>query len=137
METVRIWGFKSLLVLCVCVFCVYEIQEVTLNNMDNNHQLAPRPALSLLQLHSLAEHEEHHQVVVGKSKEGPKTWITMGLCWSANAQVHGKENFPYKDAAPLSSQLWMKVILNLKISSSKLLVSANIFSSLRPKSSCK
>ena len=33
----------------------------------------------------------------------------MGLCWSANAQVHGKEKFPYKDAAPLSSQLWMKI----------------------------
>ena len=36
-------------------------------------------------------------------------WITMSLCWSANAQVYGKENFPYKDAAPLSSQLWMKI----------------------------
>jgi hypothetical protein len=34
---------------------------------------------------------------------------TLGLCWSENAQVHGKENFPYKDAAPLSSQLWMKI----------------------------
>ena len=33
----------------------------------------------------------------------------MALCWSANAQVHGKENFPYKDAAPLSSRLWMKL----------------------------
>jgi len=33
----------------------------------------------------------------------------MSLCWSANAQVYGKENFPYKDAAPLSSQLWMKI----------------------------
>ena len=32
----------------------------------------------------------------------------MGLCWSENAQVHGKENFPYKQAAPLSAQLWMK-----------------------------
>ena len=32
----------------------------------------------------------------------------MGLCWSENAQLHGKENFPYKKAAPLSSQLWMK-----------------------------
>ena len=33
----------------------------------------------------------------------------MSLCWSANAQVYGKEKFPYKDAAPLSSQLWMKI----------------------------
>ena len=112
MENVRIWGFKSLLILCICVFCVYEIQEVALNNMDKYSQMAPpRPAMSLLQLHSLANHEEHHQIVDVNdgSPESRTTWITMGLCWSANAQVHGKENFPYKDAAPLSSQLWMKV----------------------------
>ena len=38
-----------------------------------------------------------------------QTWITMGLCWSANAQVLGKEKFPYKEAVPMSSQLWMKI----------------------------
>ena len=36
------------------------------------------------------------------------TYITMGLCWSENAQIHHKENFPYKKAAPFSAQLWMK-----------------------------
>ena len=35
----------------------------------------------------------------------------MGLCWSANAQIYGKENFPYKDAASLSTQLWKKFTL--------------------------
>ena len=112
MENLRTWGFKSLLILCVCIFCVYEIQEVALDNLNNSHLVAPQPALSLLQLHDLADHEENHQVMFeddGQEKVAPRTWITMGLCWSANAQVYGKENFPYKEAAPLSSQLWMKL----------------------------
>ena len=29
-------------------------------------------------------------------KPESQTYITMGLCWSENAQVHHKENFPYK-----------------------------------------
>merc|ERR1712223_276933 len=65
-------------------------------------------------MHSLVENVEQHDVssikdITFENSEGPRTWITMGLCWSANAQVHGKENFPYKDAAPLSTQLWMKL----------------------------
>jgi len=36
------------------------------------------------------------------------TWITMGLCWSGNAQILGKNEFPYKEAVPLSIQLWNK-----------------------------
>ena len=30
----------------------------------------------------------------------------MGLCWSSNAQIHDKENYPYKYAATGSTQLW-------------------------------
>ena len=63
MENLRTWGFKSLLILCVCIFCVYEIQEVALDNLNNSHLVAPQPALSLLQLHNLADHEENHQVI--------------------------------------------------------------------------
>ena len=36
-------------------------------------------------------------------------WITMSLCWSANAQIFDKQKFPYRHAALLSSQLWMKM----------------------------
>ena len=75
---------------------------------------APKPALSMLDIHSLADKNHDDAVsnikdITFENNEGPRTWITMGLCWSANAQVHGKENFPYKDAAPLSAQLWMKL----------------------------
>ncbi len=38
-----------------------------------------------------------------------RLWVTMGLCWSSNTKFHGKQRFPYKDAAPLSAQLWMKL----------------------------
>lgn len=112
MENHRMWGFKSLLILCVCVFCVYEVQEVALNKMDNyNRQMGPPPplpALSTLDIHALSSHNEV-PAAKNDTSSGPQVWITMALCWSANAQVHGKENFPYKDALPLSSQLWMKV----------------------------
>ena len=39
----------------------------------------------------------------------PDIWVTMGLCWSNNTHYWGKDKFPYKESAPLSSRLWMKV----------------------------
>eukprot|EP00095_Tigriopus_kingsejongensis_P006885 maker-scaffold125_size330479-snap-gene-0.11 protein:Tk06885 transcript:maker-scaffold125_size330479-snap-gene-0.11-mRNA-1 annotation:"hypothetical protein" len=33
-------------------------------------------------------------------------WVTMALCWSGNTQYHGKSKFPYREALPLSTQLW-------------------------------
>ena len=41
-------------------------------------------------------------------KAESQTYITMGLCWSENAQIYKKENFPYRKAALLSVQLWRK-----------------------------
>ena len=111
------WGLKTFLILCVCVFCVYEIQDVALENMDKyQHQIspAPKPILSVMDIHSLSDQGAHHDVShitddIHQEQRAAQVWITMALCWSANAQVHGKENFPYKDAAPLSSQLWMNI----------------------------
>ena len=39
----------------------------------------------------------------------------MGLCWSTNTKFHGKQNFPYKEAAPLSAQLWMRLSSSIKV----------------------
>ena len=110
----RIFGWKSLLIILTCLFCVYKMDQFALDNMGQTPLSAPQPVLSMLEIQSYADHEKAHDVsdmtdIVHENSEGPRTWITMGLCWSANAQVHGKENFPYKDAAPLSSQLWMKI----------------------------
>ena len=33
----------------------------------------------------------------------------MGLCWGHNAQVLGKEQFPYQEAALRAVQLWHKL----------------------------
>ena len=35
-----------------------------------------------------------------------RVWVTMGLCWGENAQVYGKEKFPYSEAAVRSVRLW-------------------------------
>ena len=43
------------------------------------------------------------------NKEEPDIWVTMGLCWSNNTHYWGKDKFPYKEAAPMSSKLWMKL----------------------------
>ena len=39
----------------------------------------------------------------------PALWATMGLCWSSNTEYHDKKNFPYREAAPLSIQLWRRI----------------------------
>lgn len=116
----RSWAFKTMCILCVCVVFVYKIQEVALDRMEDlgRELVPPRPVLSTYDVHSLSIHDEDKEEVeddVGLDTEHKtQVWITMGLCWSANAQVHGKEKFPYKDAAPLSSQLWMK-LTNAKV----------------------
>lgn len=84
-----------------------------MNKMDDYRlsYTAPQPALSMLDINSLSSINQSNEPkeIHYENSEGPQTWITMALCWSANAQVHGKENFPYKDATPLSTQLWMKL----------------------------
>ena len=39
----------------------------------------------------------------------PHIWASMSLCWSKNAQIHKKSNFPYTLAANLSTRLWREV----------------------------
>ena len=41
-----------------------------------------------------------------KSKSNQKVWISMGLCYSHNTQLHGKSNYPYRDVTPLALFLW-------------------------------
>ena len=48
----------------------------------------------------LVQHEPSPQ-----SKHG-KIWASMGLCYSHNTNLHGKQRYPYKDVAPLSLLLW-------------------------------
>ena len=58
------WGLKSFLILCVCVFCVYEMQDLALENMghyDHHHPL-PKPELSILDIHSLSNEDKSHDV---------------------------------------------------------------------------
>ena len=38
--------------------------------------------------------------------DGPKVWVSMGLCYSHNTPLHGKAQYPYKDVTPLALTLW-------------------------------
>ena len=47
--------------------------------------------------------------VASESNQTQRVWVTMGLCWGHNAQVLGKEQFPYQEAALRAVQLWHKL----------------------------
>ena len=87
----------KLFILLIFVSGCYLWQFQTLGIVD-------LPVKEYYEENARAVHEVHE---VHESKIITKTWITMGLCWSANAQVHAKEKFPYKESVPLSSQLWL------------------------------
>ncbi len=105
---------NTLLVLCVCTFLVYQVQEVALQNMGNLEP-PPPPILSSYQImrtstdYQDVEQEGSDEANSVEHQKEVKIWITMGLCWSANTKYHGKSQFPYREAAPLSSELWMKL----------------------------
>ena len=80
----RLFGWKSQLFVIVCfIFMIYQVIYDEKN-------------------------EEPIEKSVETFEESSKTWITMSLCWSENAQVHGKWRFPYKKALPFSTALWLK-----------------------------
>ena len=35
-----------------------------------------------------------------------KVWVSMGLCYSENTNLHGKSQYPYKHVAQLALLLW-------------------------------
>ncbi len=95
---------QALTTVCLCVFGLYLVQIAVLDNLaDPNPNraafLQPRPEIL----------KEDVEVAKGDDVTSGVIWITMGLCWSANTKYHGKEQFPYKHAAPLSSRLWMRL----------------------------
>ena len=52
---------------------------------------------------------DYYGWVISNSYTSVNTPIHVGLCWGENAQVHGKEKFPYSEAALRSTQLWHKM----------------------------
>ena len=49
------------------------------------------------------------QQLASEANQTQRVWVTMGLCWGHNAQVLGKEQFPYQEAALRAVQLWHKL----------------------------
>ena len=111
------WGLKGFVILCVSVFSVYEIQEIVLVNLEE-YGPPQQPAVSSTSKYVISSQQkkflsqnltqENNEEELELSKKS-QVWITMSLCWSANAQIYDKQKFPYRHAALLSSQLWMKM----------------------------
>ena len=121
---VRTFLFNTFLLLCGCVFIIFEIQSTFFDKHPKFSLPPPAPydlneiRIDRLPPRSLSEKDinrKDHWIVKNETVEVPQIWITMGLCWSTNAQVWGKENFPYKESAPLSAQLWMRLSSSIKV----------------------
>ena len=122
---IRTFLFNTLCLLCGCVFIIFEIQSTIFDNSHSEYSLPPPAAYKiskngLLQkliqpIPNATKEKKYVWHVKGRDYVIPRIWITMGLCWSGNAQVYGKEKFPYKGAAPLSAQLWMKLSPSIKV----------------------
>jgi len=74
--------------------------------------VAPDPQTYLS--HQALEQEDQDDINTNEAKaqmsgSDADIWVTMGLCWSNNTHYWGKDKFPYKEAAPMSSRLWMKL----------------------------
>ena len=122
---IRTFLFNTMCLLCGCVFIIFEIQS-TIFEKTIEYNLPPPAAYTSneIQSHPLPHYQSLNKTksdkakywhVRGKNYEIPQIWISMGLCWSNNAQYYGKEHFPYREAAPLSAQLWMRLSPSIKV----------------------
>ena len=119
----RTFLFNTLCLICGCIFIIFEIQSTIFDKSSEFTQ--PSPARYTSNDIPFVPHQEVSETsrndnvntwrVKGKTYVIPRIWITMGLCWSSNAKVWGKENFPYKESAPLSAQLWMRLSSSIKV----------------------
>ena len=126
-SNIRTFLFNTLCLVCGCVFIIFEIQSAFFDRSAEEFS-PPPPAPYTLDVDDLPQtpYKPIGKISepVEKTSNLPQIWITMGLCWSSNTQYWGKEHFPYKESAPLSSQLWMrltpaKVILQVVYSEPK------------------
>ena len=126
--------FQTLILLLFCVFTVYRVRDAS--NLGDDVALRRPPIMPSFHIEGAedeGEEEEnsgndfavYHPWVpsngtesnsapgtengMGSSSETSALWVTMGLCWSSNTKYHDKKNFPYREAAPLSIRLWMKM----------------------------
>ena len=119
----RTFLFNTLCLICGCIFIIFEIQSTIFDKSSEFTQPSPARYTSndipYVPHQELSETSQNKNVntwkVKGKIYVIPRIWVTMGLCWSSNAKVWGKENFPYKESAPLSAQLWMRLSSSIKV----------------------
>ena len=89
--------YFAALIFSLAILSLYNMQEIALVRMESHSNNLPPPAAFEL--------GEEIKLEPVKTAE-PKVWVTMAVCWGENAQVHGKEHFPYTEAALRSIHLW-------------------------------
>ena len=101
----------------LAIFSLYSLQEVALAKMESSNyglntvsskdeEYLPKiKSQNTFPITSSSLDNEEIDLEPEKTKS-KKVWVTMAVCWGENAQVHGKENFPYTEAALRSVKLW-------------------------------
>ena len=101
----------------LAIFSLYSLQEVALAKIESSNYLSntvsgkdeeylPKiKSQNTIPITSSSQDNEEIDLEQEKT-ESQKVWVTMAVCWGENAQVHGKENFPYTEAALRSVKLW-------------------------------
>ena len=79
-----------------CFTCLFVLYILLIYHFKEFH---PRPM----------NQNNHSNNSNSNSSSNPSIWVSMSLCWSKNAQIHKKSNFPYTLAANLSTRLWREV----------------------------
>ncbi|XP_023344696.1 uncharacterized protein LOC111713936 isoform X2 [Eurytemora carolleeae] len=111
----QIWGRKSIFLhtlVCISftVFCLYSVQELAVEKIEGYRRPPPiQPYLYHEEYNSIPDQKEEKMLEKEQTSHTRNVWITMGLCWGENAKVHGKQNFPYTEAAARSIPLWHKL----------------------------
>jgi len=114
---------NTIVCLCMAGFFMYSFQEVALNRMEESFRsrryqppilsaftiIQSKDEVGLTAVNSVEPFKEIEKNKIVKEHPEPKVWVTMGLSWGENAHVHGKDNFPYSEAALRSIQLWHKL----------------------------
>ena len=88
--------FLAALTFSLACLSLYSMQEAALARMESRNLNSP-PTTS----HDIGGRSPQLE----RTSEA-KVWVTMAVCWGENAQVHGKEHFPYTEAALRSVNLW-------------------------------
>ena len=118
-----------LVVMCVTVFTVSKHWILSQDNVKHSAQTGKiTTALQSNISHQVVEIKSDSSCNIRKgvdlaidiehaeeSNKKQQIWISMGLCFSKNTELHGKKHYPYTEVTPLAILLWHHFVPYVRI----------------------